>query len=127
MKPALALRVFLATGLCLLLLACAQPVPADQASFVGHWRGEGMLLVIGADGNAMYQRVRGSQRSSINGPAHGFSREGFRIGIGPLSAAFKVQQPPALRDGRWRMTVDGVELTRLDIARADPGKPSLRL
>jgi hypothetical protein len=103
--------------LCLLLAlaACAQPVPVDKADYIGHWRGEGVLLVIRADGHADYEKVQGQRRTSIKGPAHTFSTDGFRIGIGPLSARFSVQSPPRLEDGTWRMTVDGVELTRADL------------
>jgi hypothetical protein len=49
-----------------------------------------------------------------------------------LSAPFDVDQPPRLQDGRWRMTVDGVELTRIQILplptpRPGPEAPTLRL
>jgi hypothetical protein len=110
-----------------LLAACAEPVPEAYADFVGHWRGEGVRLVIRADGHADYDRVQGRTHVSIEGNAHSFSEQGFRIGVGPLSADFKVQQRPEVEDGRWRMTVDGVELTRIDILPVESGQRSLRL
>lgn len=115
---------------CLWLVACAKPVPADFTNYVGHWRGDGTLLVIRADGHADYERVTGESRVSIEGSCHSFTEDGFKIGIGLLSARFDVSQPPQRVDGRWRMTVDGVELTRVDILpvlpASEPGE-SLRL
>lgn len=99
----------------LALAACAQPVPVDKRDYIGHWQGEGVLLVIRADGHADYARVRDSRRTSIEGPAHSFTTKGFKIGIGPLSVSFRVQSPPKEVDGTWRMTVDGVVLTRVDL------------
>ena len=100
---------------CLWLVACAHPVPADYTNYVGHWRGEGTLLVIRADGHADYERVTGKSRLTLEGACHSFTDRGFKIGMGLLSASFEVTHPPQRVDGRWRMTVDGVELTRVDI------------
>lgn len=111
----------------LLLVACTQPLPAAYADYAGHWRGEGVLLVIAPNGHADYERVREGMRTSIEGPVHGFNAEGFRIGLGPLSARFEVQVPPHLADGRWRMTVDGVELTRVEILPVEAERETLRL
>lgn len=115
--------------LCLGLLAgCERPVPDAYRDYVGHWRGEGMLLVISGNGHGDYERVQDRSRTSIEGPVHGFDGRSFRIGIGPLSAGFEVQRPPHLDDdGRWRMTVDGVELIRVDILPVEPGQDSLSL
>ena len=114
-------------SLLALLAACAKPVPEAYADYIGHWRGEGMRLVIRADGHADYDRVQDRSHVSIEGNAHSFSKGGFRIGLGPLSADFKVQRGPQVEDGRWRMTVDGVELTRVDILPVESGQHSLRL
>jgi hypothetical protein len=110
-----------------LLAACAEPVPVAHGEYVGHWHGEGMRLVIRADGHADYDRVQGESRVSIEGSAHSFSEHGFRIGLGPLSASFEVQRRPHLAEGRWRMTVDGVELTRVEILPVEAGQEKLRL
>ena len=123
-----ALRAAALCGLVLLLAACERPVPDAHLDYVGHWRGENMLLVISADGHGDYERVSGRERVSIEGPVHGFDEDGFRIGIGPLSAGFEVQSPPTRgEDGRWRMTVDGVELMRVDILPIGAGRESLSL
>lgn len=110
-----ALRSTLALLLLLALAACTQPVPVDKRDYIGHWQGEGVLLVIRADGQANYDRVKDNRRTSIQGPAHSFTTQGFKIGIGPLSASFRVQSPPGEVDGTWRMTVDGIKLTRRDL------------
>lgn len=115
MKQPAALRHGFALLLLLALAACTQPLPVDRRDFIGHWQGDGVLLVIQADGHARYARVKDGRRTTINGPAHSFSTDGFRIGIGPLSARFKVQSPPTETDGTWRMTVDGQVLSRIDL------------
>jgi len=121
------LRLSLLVLLALLALGCTKPVPVDHADYIGHWRGDGVLLVISANGHADYSRVRGNNRTNIEGPAHSFSTDGFKIGIGPLSASFKVQSPPQETPDGWRMTVDGVELSRMDLSLGDPDAPTLRL
>ncbi|GAB2494348.1 hypothetical protein [Arenimonas alkanexedens] len=123
-------RRWLLLAACLWLAACAKPVPVDYRQYVGHWRGDGTLLVIGADGHADYERATGKSRISIEGVCHTFTENGFKIGVGLLSADFDVSRAPRLVDGRWRMTVDGVELTRVDILPTGPaGEPgeTLRL
>ena len=108
--------------------ACTQPLPVDKADYIGHWQGEGVRLVIGADGQASYERVKEGRRTSISGPAHSFTSKGFKIGIGPLSAGFKVRSPPTLTEGRWSMTVDGLVLTRLDLGAAlQKNEPAISL
>ena len=99
----------------LALAACTQPLPVDKRDYVGHWQGDGVRLVIQADGQARYERVKDNRRTSITGPAHSFSTHGFKVGIGPLSASFKVDSPPTPLDGNWRMTVDGVVLASRDL------------
>lgn len=128
MNPRVAVRAPLLALACLWLAACAkQPLPPDYAEYAGHWRGDGVLLVITAKGHADYELVRGGARTSIEGPVHGFDGKGFSIGVGPLSARFEVQQPPHLANGRWRMTVDGRPLVRVEILPVQSGRETLRL
>lgn len=128
MRPARALAAALLLMWLALLAGCERPVPEAYRDYVGHWRGEGMLLVISEHGHGDYERVEGRSRTSIEGPVHGFDGRAFRIGLGPLSAGFEVQRPPHLDDGgRWRMNVDGVELIRVDVLPAEPGQASLPL
>lgn len=104
---------FMAGLVLTLLLGCTQPVPTDHRAYVGLWEGSGMRLEIEPDGNASYERKTDGRSTSITGPAHDFTTGGFKIGIGPLSARFKVQQAPVEVQGQWRMTVDGVPLERV--------------
>lgn len=96
----------------LLLAACAKPLPPEQQDFVGLWEAPEMRLLITADGSLDYKRIKGGGSTSINAPIQGFTASGFTAGLGPLKTEFKVSQRPHLVDGVWKMTVDGVELTR---------------
>ena len=46
MTGRIALRGAFALLLMLALAACSQPVPVDKRDYIGHWQGEGVLLVI---------------------------------------------------------------------------------
>jgi hypothetical protein len=46
------------------------------------------------------------------GPLNGFEGNNVVVGIGPISTTFMVSVPPHQEGGDWKMTVDGVELTR---------------
>ena len=64
-----------------LLAACAKPVPEDYRDYIGHWRGDGMRLVIRADGHADYDRVQDRSQVSIqrlNELFAGTGQVGFR-------------------------------------------------
>ena len=111
----------------LLLAACSAPLPPEYAAYAGHWRGDGVLLVIRKNGHADYEHVEGGVRTSIEGPIHGFDGSSFKIGLGPLSARFEVQEPPHLAEGRWRMTVDGRPLWRVEILPVQADQETLRL
>jgi hypothetical protein len=105
-------RLPLLALLCALLGACGQPVPAEKAAYLGEWHTTTMYLLITADGSVRYKRLRGGATTSIDGPLKGFAGNDFEVGVGPLSTTFIVSEPPHLDAGEWKMTVDGVELTR---------------
>ena len=98
--------------LALLLSACAEPLPKDKLAYAGEWRGQGVWLLITADGRCEYQRQKEGMSSSIEAPIKGFEGDNFVVGVGFLTTTFVVSKPPQLIDGKWKMTVDGVELTR---------------
>lgn len=126
MNAARSSRLPLLALACLVLAACGeQPLPPKYASYAGHWRGDGVLLVITPGGHADYERVSGGSRISIEGAVHGFDGRGFRIGPRPLGARFEVQQPPRLENGRWRMTVDGHPLVRVEVMPVQSGRDRL--
>jgi hypothetical protein len=105
-------RLAILALLLVLLAACGIEVPPAKADYVGRWQADGMSLLILRDGSVSYQRLRKGASIRINGPLQAFHGDDFEVGIGPMKTVFRVSSPPREIDGRWRMTVDGVELTR---------------
>jgi hypothetical protein len=95
-----------------MLAACGKPVPPDKAAYVGEWKSPSMALVITQDGRVAYKRVKGSSTTSVDGPLQKFEGSNFVVGIPYLTTTFEVSKAPYEQDGRWRMVVDGVELTK---------------
>lgn len=131
MKGSSKLSGLLALGLMLFaMLACstgdagtkdssAGPIPADKKDYIGDWRGQfpggSLRLSIGPDGTVNYERKEGSTSKSIsNGTIKKFDGNDFEVEAFIVSTTFKVEKPP-YRDGPvWKMTVDGVEVSRKD-------------
>jgi hypothetical protein len=104
-----------AAALPFLLAACTGvPLPADKRDYAGTWKSESVTLSIGEDGSVAYARREGSSRTTLNAPIQRFENEDFVVGILSFTATFDVTAPPHEVDGAWVMTVDGVELTRLE-------------
>ena len=97
---------------CLFLTSCSNPLPPEKREYIGLWQGDGMYLLISAEGRVEYKRLRGGQTTSIEAPLQEFIGADFRVGVGFLSTTFKVEEPPHNLGGQWRMTVDGVQLVR---------------
>ena len=106
-----AVRVF-ALLLVALLAACAKPVPPPKTTYVGDWRAKDMQLQISAEGYVNYERRNGSNTTTINAPIQSVEGDDFIVGVGPFKTKFVVSKPPHLEGNAWKMTVDGVELTR---------------
>ncbi len=103
------------------LAACGKPVPPEKSAYVGLWEQEGrMYLLITQDGSVKYERIEGNATRTIEGPLKGFIGNDFEVGIGPASTKFVVDKPPHEAGGKWKMVVDGVELTRTDRGRPKP-------
>jgi hypothetical protein len=98
--------------IALLLLACARPVPPEKAAYVGEWHGLAMSLLITQDGSVAYRRLHEGVNKSIDAPLKEFQGSNFVVGIGLLTTTFVVSAPPHQDGEEWKMTVDGVELTR---------------
>jgi hypothetical protein len=97
----------------LVMTGCAKPLPPERSSYVGEWQSSTMAVLITQDGHVAYKRLVGSNGSkTINGPLQSFDGNNFIVGIGPLKTTFVVSAPPHDDHGIWKMTVDGVELTR---------------
>ena len=97
---------------CLLLAACAKPLPPDKSAYAGYWRAPDMSLLITVAGNVEYTRREGGKRSSINAPLQKFEGDNFVVGVGPMKTTFTVSMPPHQDQDAWHMTVDGVNLAR---------------
>lgn len=101
----------------LLLAACSDPLPQGRLGYAGEWRAPGVYLLVTPEGRVDYQRRRGTGNVSIQAPIKAFEGDNFVVGIGPFTTTFVVSQPPRMgEDGKWRMTIDGVELTRTSAA-----------
>ena len=95
-----------------LLAGCAEPLPDDRLDYAGVWQSQQMLLMIGADGSVSYKRQKGGVSTSVDGPLKEFNGDDFVVGIWFMTTTFEVTVPPWEDNGVWKMTVDGVELTR---------------
>lgn len=101
--------------LLLMLSACAQPLPPERAAYVGTWRNGDTSLTITAGGRVAYfvSRDNGFHKK-IQAPLQRFEGNDFVVGVGPFATTFVVSAPPQARPRGWTMTVDGVELHRVD-------------
>ena len=107
------LRMTLVSLAMLALVACAKPLPADKSNYAGEWHGGTIALLITPEGRAIYERKEGSMSKKIDAPVKEFKGDNFVIGVGFMSTEFAVTAPPHEEGGVWKMTVDGVELTRM--------------
>jgi hypothetical protein len=106
-------RFVIPVAALLTLSACGQPVPDDKAAYVGEWKAQTMSLLLTRDGSIRYKRVKGNTTTSIEGPLRRFEGDNFVVGIPFMSSTFEVSKPPYQEAGRWKMVVDGMELTRV--------------
>jgi hypothetical protein len=94
------------------LTACAKPLPPDKLAYAGDWESPSLYLQITPGGQVSYKRVNGNQSTSIDAPVKDFQGDNVEVGVGPATTVFVVSKPPHQDQGAWKMTVDGVELTR---------------
>lgn len=95
-----------------LLAACSKPLPVERSTYVGEWQGGPISLDIYADGRVVYLHKEGNSTRSIDAPLKEFKGDNFIVGVGFISTEFVVTKPPHEDGGLWKMTVDGVEVTR---------------
>lgn len=96
-----------------ILSGCGKPVPADKAAYVGEWEAPHVMLVIMQRGRVVYRRSLGDGfHESIKAPIERFEGDNFVVGLGPIKTTFVVSAPPHKEGSIWKMTVDGVELTK---------------
>lgn len=103
----------LLTLLLVLLTGCSEPLPPDKSAYAGQWRAANTTILITEAGRVEYVTRRDNGlHKSIKAPLQRFEGDNFIVGVGPFKTTFMVSRPPHQRDGEWKMTVDGVELTR---------------
>ena len=102
--------------LCAALSACGIEVPADKSDYVGFWRSESgaVRLRIAQDGRVNYGKSDGNSSTEINAPIQSFDGDDFNVGMFGFKARFQVSVPPHDVGDEMRMTVDGVQLVRVD-------------
>lgn len=110
------IRMTLVSLAILALVACAKPLPNDKSNYAGEWHGGSIALLITSDGRAIYERKEGGMSKKIDAPVKEFKGDNFVVGVGFMSTEFVVSAPPHEDAGVWKMTVDGVELTRVSDA-----------
>lgn len=101
------------------LAACGNPLPPEKFAYVGQWNAPGMSLLITQDGSVAYKRIKGGVTTSINAPLKKFEGDKFVVGIGLWTTSFVVSKSPHEEAGRWKMTIDGVDLTRTSTTQSD--------
>lgn len=92
--------------------AWADPVPADKMDYVGVWHGKDMRLALSKDGKIKYKREQEKKKVDLDIELLGFKGNDFDAGWRFMRSTFVVSKPPHREGGKWKMTVDGVELTR---------------
>ena len=95
-----------------LLSGCGEPLSDDKLDYVGLWKGGNELIEISKDGSASYAKVRLDNTETIDGPIKEFTDEGFVVGYLFLTKKFKVDKPPYQENGKWKMVLNGVEMTK---------------
>lgn len=90
----------------------AQPVPVDKQAYVGRWAGSGVELEMTSEGQVKYVTRQGPTSKSLLAQLRRFEGDDFEAGVWVLAQDFEVSEPPAYRNGRWTMTVNGVQLQR---------------
>jgi len=105
-------RLLAAMALAFVLTACTKPIPTEKAEYVGEWHGTATALLITQDGSVAYRRLHKGVNKSIDAPLKAFEGNDFVVGVGLVTTTFVVSVPPHQDGEVWKMTVDGVELTR---------------
>jgi hypothetical protein len=83
----------------------------SKKDYIGEWTGPGTTLSIGADGAVSFAKKSGNSSKKVNGPISAFVGNNIEV-FALITVTLAVTSPPR-RDGAvWKMTVDGVEVTR---------------
>jgi len=94
--------------------AAPVPVPPEKMAYVGDWQGKDMRIQLAKDGKVKYKRDQPNRKMDLSLDLQGFNGDNFDVGVTLIRSTFVVSKPPHREGGKWKMTVDGVELTRVD-------------
>lgn len=84
------------------------------SNFVGDWKAVGMNLVITHDGSVYYKKYKSGWKKEINGTFKEFKGNTFIIKVlWIFPVTFRIDEPPHKSDNKWKMRIDGVELTKM--------------
>jgi len=88
-------------------------VPDDKKDYVGVWTSPEITLSISESGKVSYKKESGNNSTEINAPIQKFEGNNFVVGALGINTTFVVSETPH-QDGTgiWKMTVDGVEVSR---------------
>ena len=90
------------------------PVPPEKMAYVGDWQGKDMRIQLAKNGKVEYKRKQPGKDMNLSVDLQGFNGDNFDVGVFLVRSTFVVSKPPHRENGKWKMTVDGVELTRVD-------------
>ena len=110
-------KIVLSTLLCLALVGCSKPLPADKAHFAGTWisADSRVKVMITPEGRIEYNNEQPGKSTSVSAPIKSFDGDDFNAGVGPFSTKFEVSQGPKQDDqGNWFMIVDGYTLAKVN-------------
>jgi hypothetical protein len=101
-----------------LSFADPKPVPAEKSAYVGDWQAKTMRLHIFQNGKVVYKREQPGKNISLDIELVRFNGDNFDAGVdmgfAKASSTFVVNKPPHREGDKWKMTVDGVELTKVE-------------
>ncbi|MEJ2715582.1 MAG: hypothetical protein P8182_00325 [Deltaproteobacteria bacterium] len=85
------------------------PLPPDQIVFAGVWFGnQGSILRIKLDGSGDFR----SGNTTVTGGRVLVDGESLSIGIMGIGKTWNIDRKPYLKDGKWKMELDGEIFTR---------------
>lgn len=95
-------------------LAAKAELAGALPQYVGVWKGVGMDMTITEDGTMEYKRLKqGVTKSFSGGKVVSISGDQMKVKVFVSDTSFVVNVPPHEDSGKWKMTLDGVELTRV--------------
>jgi len=105
-------RILVLALLAMALGACGQPVPPDKSDYVGEWISPQTALSISQDGTIRYAHKEKNVSKTVKTSLQRFEGNNLKVGFGPVSSTLTVSVAPHRDGDDWKMTVDGVELTK---------------